>query len=102
MDSNFLNLEKYFEERNSNFLNSLNQGAYMLAYANMAIDAIQNSKKAFLTTFIKEDSVRKPLEQFVESQGSFARQIAKTNWDFAEAVMTTSHKAFLNPKTDTK
>ena len=102
MDSCFLDLEGYFEERNRNFLNSLNQGAYMLAYANMAIDAIQNSKKAFLTTFVKEDSVRKPLEQFVESQGSFARQIAKTNWDFAEAVIYTSHKAFLSSKTDTK
>ena len=41
----------------------------MFYYADMAIDAIQSSKTAWLNTFIKEDAVRKPLQQFVDEIG---------------------------------
>lgn len=67
----------------------------MLMYANMAIDAIQDGKTAWLKSFIKDDSVRKPLQQFVEAQTSFTKQIAKTLWEVTGAAAeTTVSKVF--------
>ena len=69
----------------------------MLIYANMAIEAIQNGKKSWINTFVKEDSVAKPLHDFVDSQTGFVKQIAKSYWEttgaFAEALVTKTFKA---------
>lgn len=67
-------------------LNSLNKEQSMLYYADMAIDAIQSSKSAWLNTFIKEDTVRKPLQQFVDAQTSFTKQVTKTWYDVTGAA----------------
>ena len=53
----------------------------MLTYTNLAIDAIQSGKKSWVTTFVKEETVAKPLNDFVDSQTKFTKQIAKTWWD---------------------
>lgn len=58
----------------------------MLIYANMAIDAIQNAKKTWVNTFIKNEEVSAPLLQFVESQTLFTKQIAKSWWDVSGAA----------------
>jgi len=65
---------------------SLNKEKNMLYYADMAIDAIQSSKSAWLNTFIKEEAVRKPLQQFVDAQTSFTKQITKTWYDVTGAA----------------
>lgn len=69
----------------------------MLMYANMAIDAIQNGKKSWVDTFIKEKSVAQPLHDFVDSQTKFTKQVAKTYWEasgaFAESVVSKMFKA---------
>jgi hypothetical protein len=49
--------------------------------ANMAIDAVQSAKTTWLQTFIKEDSVRKPLIDFVEAQTKFTKQLAKSYYE---------------------
>jgi hypothetical protein len=66
--------------------NSLNKEKTMLYYADMAIDAIQSSKSAWLNTFIKEETVRKPLQQFVDAQTSFTKQVTKTWYDVTGAA----------------
>lgn len=67
----------------------------MLMYANMAIDAIQSGKTAWLNQFIQDTSVRQPLQQFVDAQTAFTKQIAKTWWDVTgEAANTAVEKFF--------
>ena len=50
-------------------------------YANMAIDSIQNAKINFLKQTVKEDSLQKPLVDFVEAQRVFTKQVAKSVTD---------------------
>lgn len=61
-------------------------------YANMAIDSIQNAKINFLKQTVKEDSLQKPLIDFVEAQRVFTKQVAKTSSD----VMNIASETFAN------
>ena len=58
----------------------------MLMYANMAIDAIQNAKTNWLNTFVKDETVKTPLQNFVEAQTAFTKQVAKTAWEVTGAA----------------
>ena len=64
----------------------------MLYITDMAIDAIQSAKTTWLHTFIKEDSVRKPLQEFVEAQTKFTKQVAKSYFE----VTGTAAKAVVD------
>lgn len=61
----------------------------MTFFADTAIDVVQDAKTTFIKTFVKDESLQKPLQSFVESQRSFAKQIAKTCAD----VLTASYDA---------
>ena len=61
-------------------------------YANMAIDSIQNAKINFLKQTVKEDSLQKPLIDFVEAQRVFTKQVAKS----ANDVMNIAAETFAN------
>ena len=61
-------------------------------YANMAIDSIQDAKIAFLKQTVQEDSLKKPLIDFVEAQRVFTKQITKS----ANDVMTIATETFAN------
>jgi len=61
-------------------------------YANMAIDSIQNAKINFLKQTVKEDSLQKPLIDFVEAQRVFTKQVAQTSND----VMNIASETFAN------
>ncbi len=50
-------------------------------YANMAIDSIQDAKITFLKQTVQEESLKKPLIDFVEAQRVFTKQIAKSVGD---------------------
>jgi hypothetical protein len=43
------------------------------------IDAIQNAKKQFVTTFVTDKAIQQPLFAFVEAQTDFVKQIVKTS-----------------------
>jgi hypothetical protein len=58
----------------------------------MAIDSIQNAKINFLKQTVKEDSLQKPLVDFVEAQRVFTKQIAKS----ANDVITLATETFAN------
>ena len=66
-------------------------------YSNMAIDSIQNAKITFLKQTVKEDSLQKPLIDFVEAQRVFTKQIAKS----ANDVITLATETFANAITGT-
>ena len=61
-------------------------------YANMAIDSIQHAKINFLKQTVKEDSLQKPLVDFVEAQRVFTKQVAKS----ANDVMNIASETFAN------
>jgi len=50
----------------------------MLYYANMAIDTIQNAKNTFLDTFVKEESIKTPMKEFVQAQREFTKDVVKS------------------------
>ena len=66
-------------------------------YANMAIDSIQDAKITFLKQTVQEESLKKPLVDFVEAQRVFTKQIAKS----ANDVMTLTSQTFANAITGT-
>ena len=66
-------------------------------YANMAIDSIQDAKITFLKQTVQEESLKKPLVDFVEAQRVFTKQIAKS----ASDVITLSTQTFANAITGT-
>jgi len=61
-------------------------------YANMAIDSIQDAKINFLKQTVQEDSLKKPLVDFVEAQRVFTKQIAKS----ANDVITLTSQTLAN------
>lgn len=63
-------------------------------YADMAIDTIQNAKLEFLRHTMKDDTIKKPLEEFVEAQRKFTKQIAKSGCDLI-SVGTESMTRFI-------
>ena len=67
-------------------------------YANMAIDSIQDAKITFLKQTVQEESLKKPLVDFVEAQRVFTKQIAKS----ASDVMTIASETFANAITGSK
>ena len=74
-------------------------------YANMAIDSIQDAKINFLKQTVKEDSLQKPLVDFVEAQRVFTKQVAKSSNDVVNIVAETfanSISGIVNKKGDTK
>ena len=66
-------------------------------YANMAIDSIQDAKITFLKQTVQEESLKKPLVDFVEAQRVFTKQIAKS----ANDVITLTSQTFANAITGT-
>ena len=67
-------------------------------YSNITIDSIQNAKISFLKQTVKEDSLQKPLIDFVEAQRVFTKQIAKS----ANDVMTIATETLANTITGKK
>jgi hypothetical protein len=71
----------------------------MLQLVNSTIDTIQGAKATFVKTFVKDESIAKSLQAFVDSQTAFTKQVAKTTFDVAtktaeEAVKFDYTKVF--------
>lgn len=64
----------------------------MTFFADTAIDAVQDAKTSFLKTFVKDESLSKPLHTLVEAQRSFAKQAAKAAFDVGTAFFDASQK----------
>ena len=60
---------------------------------NMWIDSIQNAKKTWIDTWVKDDSMNKPLNAFIEAQRTFTKAaVAQTN-EFANSAGEAMAKA---------
>ena len=58
----------------------------MLQAINTTIDTIQGAKSTFVKTFVKDESIAKSLQAFVDSQTAFTKQVAKTTFDVSTKV----------------
>lgn len=71
----------------------------MLNNINTAIDSFQGIKSKFVETCVKNEELKKPLNQFIEAQTSLAKTVAKAHVDFwstmgMSAYMFDAKKAF--------
>lgn len=66
------------------------------AIANTMIDAIQEGKKTFVSTFVKHDPLAQVLEQFVDAQTKYTKEAVATSIDVATklAKLTTTKEYF--------
>jgi hypothetical protein len=53
---------------------------------NMWIDAIQNAKKTWIDTWVKDESMSKPLNEFIKVQTEFTKEAVKQTNAFANAA----------------
>jgi len=57
------------------------------------IDAVQNSKKTFVNTFVQHEAIAKALNSFVDAQADYTKKAAKVGMDTATVLMQESVKA---------
>ena len=65
----------------------------MLSAINTAIDTIQGAKTTFVKTFVKDESIAKSLQSYVDTQTAFVKQVAKTSVDVGTKVASEAMKA---------
>ena len=53
---------------------------------NMWIDMIQNAKKTWVDTWVKDESMSKPLNDFISTQTEFTKSAMKQTNAFANAA----------------
>jgi len=62
----------------------------MLSSVNTTIDAIQSAKTSFVDTFVTNKELKQPLKTFIDAQASFAKDVAKSAFDFYTSVGTAA------------
>jgi spore coat polysaccharide biosynthesis protein SpsF (cytidylyltransferase family) len=58
-----------------------------------AIDAVQNSKKTFVNTFVQHEAIANALNSFVDAQAEYTKKAAKVGLDTATVLTQESIKA---------
>lgn len=53
---------------------------------NMWIDTIQNAKRTWVDTWVKDEAMAKPLNTFINSQTEFTKEAMKQSTAFANAA----------------
>ena len=71
----------------------------MLQSVNTFIDTIQGAKSQIVKTFVKDETLAKSIQAFVDSQTAFTKQVAKTTFEVAtesakQAVKFDASKVF--------
>ena len=56
------------------------------------IDTVQGAKKQFVSTFVTDKEIQKPLNAFVDTQTEFVKQIVKTNKALSDQALATFEK----------
>ncbi len=59
-----------------------------LSSINTTIDTIKGAKSTFVKTFVKDESLAKTLQAFVEAQTAFTKQAAQTSFDVGTKIAT--------------
>ncbi len=62
------------------YYNAIHKEKIMFA-ADRFIDTVQDSKKYFVSTFVTDEQLKKPLFDFIEAQRQFTKAMVKTGND---------------------
>ena len=62
----------------------------MIADFNTAVDAIHSAQTNVLSTVVKEEAYRKPLQSFIDSGTDFIKSGAKTAFDIVDLISKES------------
>ena len=62
----------------------------MLSSVNTTIDAIQGAKTSFVDTFVTNKELKEPLKTFIDAHASYAKNVAKSAFDFFTTVGTAA------------
>lgn len=69
-------------------------------FAHSAIDAVQNSKKTFVETFVKNEAINKSLNQFIDAQTEYTKSAMDTSMAAATSLgMVLTSKDFYDELT---
>ena len=63
---------------------------------NSVIDAIQDSKKTFVNTYVTNESFKAELIKLVDAQTKFAKGSVQSTLDIAQAIVKNASNAFYN------
>lgn len=74
----------------------------MHAFASTAIDSIQYAKTQFLNTFVPNETLRAPLQDWVNAQALFARQSINSAEKLFEEISKMDFVKEFNKVTKTK
>ena len=61
---------------------------------NSVIDAIQDSKKTFVNTFVTNESFKSELVKLVDAQTQFAKGSVQSSLDIAQAIAKNASSTF--------
>lgn len=56
------------------------------------IDAVQNSKKQFVSTFVQNEAIAKALNNFIDAQAEYTKKASKVGLDTATSVAQETAK----------
>ena len=56
------------------------------------IDTVQGAKKQFVSTFVTDKEIQKPLFAFVDTQTAFVKQVFQTNKALSDQALATLEK----------
>jgi len=58
-------------------------------FVNLYIDTVQNTKSFWVDTLIKEENIRKPLQEFITAQTIFSKTAFRTTVEYLSAITKT-------------
>ena len=64
-----------------------------LYYANSFVDTVQDAKKKVVEQFVSDDKVATPLNQFIEAQRTFTKELNRSMHEIADYAVTSTKEA---------
>lgn len=64
-----------------------------LWYANSFVDAVQDAKKKVVEQFVSDSKVATPLNQFIEAQREFTKQVNRSVAEVTEYAVTSTKES---------
>ena len=61
-----------------------------LYYANTFVDTVQDAKKKVVEQFVTDDKVATPLNQFIEAQRTFTKELNRSLHEIADYAATST------------
>lgn len=61
-----------------------------LYYTNSFVDAVQDAKKKVVEQFVSDSKVATPLNQFIEAQREFTKELNRTMHEIADYAVTST------------